>query len=144
MTLGMAIGRCLTGGLVVALVGPLGAGKTQLVKGMATGNGLDDSRSVTSPTFDLVHEYSGRLILYHIDMYRLQGPPELSALGFDEMIRPDTAVAIEWADRAASLIPSEALWVNVNVKGTHTRSFTFDAGGPAAEQCLVHLQDLTR
>ena len=133
-TLGTAIGRSLTDGLVVALVGPLGAGKTQIVKGMAIGNGLDNARSVTSPPFDLVHEYPGRLTLYHIDVYRLQGSQELAALGFDEMIRPDTAVVIEWADRAASLIPGDALWINADVTGEQTRRFTFNANGPAAEQ----------
>lgn len=143
ITLGTAIGRSITGGLVVALVGPLGAGKTQLVKGIAIGNGLDDARNVTSPTFDLVHEYPGRLTLYHIDVYRLQGPGELSALGFDEMIRPDTAVVIEWADRAAALIPTDALWINADVTGEQTRSFTFNAGGPTAEQCIECLKGIT-
>ena len=81
LAVGELLGRLLTGGLVIGLVGPLGAGKTQLVKGMAIGNGLDDAREVTSPTFTLVHEYPGKLPLFHLDAYRLSKPEELVALG---------------------------------------------------------------
>ena len=69
--LGQALGRVMAGGITIGLAGPLGAGKTQLVKGIAVGNALKDARQVTSPTFTLVHEYPGRLTLYHLDAYRL-------------------------------------------------------------------------
>jgi len=101
---------------VIALTGPLGAGKTQLVKGIALGNGLKDARQVTSPTYVLVNEYAGRLHLYHLDVYRLAGVQEcLTNLGFEEMVREDAAVVIEWADLVVESIPAEALWIHLQV-----------------------------
>ncbi len=144
VALGEALGRCLAGGLAIGLVGPLGAGKTQLVKGIAAGNALDDAHKVTSPTFTLVHEYPGRLHLYHVDVYRLGGAQDLAAIGFDELIRPDTVVVIEWADRAASVIPEEALWIELSDQGRTQRRFDFDATGEAAIGCLDSLRVLYR
>jgi len=138
--LGEALGRSLVGGLVVGLVGTLGAGKTQLVKGIAAGNALDDVRKVTSPTFTLVHEYPGRFCLYHVDVYRLAGAAELIALGFDELLQPDTVVVVEWADRVHSAIPSEALWVELIPKGETSRTVTLDATGEPAIRCLDDLR----
>lgn len=128
------------GGLTIGLVGPLGAGKTQLVKGIAAGNAVDDVRKVTSPTFTLVHEYPGRLTLYHVDAYRLTGAPELIALGFDELIRPDAAVVVEWADRVRPAIPDEALWVELTPTGNTSRTLAFHATGSEAIRCLDHLR----
>lgn len=142
--LGEALGRSLVGGLAIGLVGPLGAGKTQLVKGIAAGNALDDVHKVTSPTFTLVHEYPGRLVLYHVDVYRLSGSRDLVTLGFDELIRPDTVVVIEWADRAASVIPEEALWIELSDQGRTQRRLDFGATGQAAIRCLDSLRVLYR
>jgi len=93
LELGERLGRSLVGGLVIALVGDLGAGKTQFVKGVASGNGATDPKQVTSPTFTLIneYEYEGERTLFHIDAYRLKGSVELFALGFDEMIADDAA-----------------------------------------------------
>jgi tRNA threonylcarbamoyladenosine biosynthesis protein TsaE len=126
--------------LIVGLVGPLGAGKTQLVKGMAVGNALGDPKKVTSPTFTLVHEYPGRLQLYHVDAYRLQRSEELAALGFEEWIRPDATVVIEWADRVYAVIPDDRLWVELEVTGPTTRRMTFTAVGKPATITLDRLR----
>ena len=144
VALGEALGHSLAGGLAIGLVGPLGAGKTQLVKGIAAGNALDDVHKVTSPTFTLVHEYPGRLHLYHVDVYRLGGSQDLAALGFDELIRPDTAVVIEWADRVRSVIPEEALWIELSDQGRTHRRLDFGATGEAAIRCLDSLRVLYR
>ena len=138
--LGEALGRSLVGGLTIGLIGPLGAGKTYLVKGIAAGNGVDDARKVTSPTFTLVHEYPGRLTLYHADLYRLRGSRELIALGFDEWIRSDAVVVVEWADHAPSAIPDEALWIELTPTGCTTRTVSFRASGDAAIRCLESLR----
>ncbi|UCC32383.1 MAG: tRNA (adenosine(37)-N6)-threonylcarbamoyltransferase complex ATPase subunit type 1 TsaE [Phycisphaerales bacterium] len=138
--LGEVMGRSLVGGLAVGLAGPLGAGKTQLVKGIAAGNAVDDVRKVTSPTFTLIHEYPGRFRLYHVDVYRLGGAAELLALGFDELLQPDTVVVVEWADRVRSAIPSEALWVELTPSGETSRTVAFDATGEAAARCLDGLR----
>ncbi len=134
--LGQALGESLSGGLVIGLVGPLGSGKTVLVKGTAAGNSIDDVRRVTSPTFTLVHEYPGRLRLFHVDVYRLGGADELFALGFDEWMLPEAAVIVEWADRVRSLIPKEALWIELEPTGENSRTVRFEALGDCACRCL--------
>ena len=87
-------------GLVVGLIGDLGAGKTQYVKGFAAGLGITER--VHSPTFTLVNEYrSGRLPCYHLDLYRLETAEQMMAAGLEEYLRPEGAVTlIEWFDRA--------------------------------------------
>ena len=94
-------------GDVLALVGDLGAGKTQFVKGLA--KGLGSTAVVTSPTFTLVHEYQGsRLSIYHFDFYRIESLAALRAIGFDEIVFGDGVSVIEWADRFADAIPPRA------------------------------------
>lgn len=121
--IGRRLGEHLRGGEVIALVGPLGAGKTQFVKGLAAGLGVADERVVTSPTFVLCNEYRGRLMLYHLDAYRLTGPHELDALGFAEMCDAGGVVVVEWAERMAGLIPAEAVCITLTqgAASTHRR-----------------------
>lgn len=100
--LGRKFGAALQGGQVVALVGPLGAGKTHFIKGVAAGLGSPDQSRVNSPTFVLINEYEsrgGELTVYHIDAYRLQSVAEFEALGFADYCRPDAVILIEWADK---------------------------------------------
>jgi len=95
---GERLGRSLVAGDVVLLFGDLGAGKTALVRGMARGIGADPE-DVSSPTFMIVQEYTGRsATLYHVDLYRLE-PPEIDDLGLEDLVSADGIVAIEWADR---------------------------------------------
>lgn len=142
--LGAALGRGLVGGSAIGIVGPLGAGKTHLVKGIAAGNGTSDPRKITSPTFTLIHEYPGRLRLYHVDAYRLRGPSELIALGFDELIAVDSVVAVEWADRVRSAMPADTLWIEIAPMAETTRRLILCAGGPLAQQCVNALRDEQR
>ncbi|HEY9172012.1 MAG TPA: tRNA (adenosine(37)-N6)-threonylcarbamoyltransferase complex ATPase subunit type 1 TsaE [Verrucomicrobiae bacterium] len=96
--LGESWGRSAERGLVIALSGDLGAGKTQLVKGLA--RGLDFAGRVHSPTFTLVNEYAGgRLTLFHLDLYRLETAEQIHGAGLDEFLRPDGVAVIEWAER---------------------------------------------
>lgn len=96
--IGEELARTLGAGDVVLLYGPLGAGKTAFVRGLAQGLGAS-AEEVSSPTFTLVQEYmGGRLPLYHVDLYRLEAK-EIDDLGLDELISGDGVVAIEWADR---------------------------------------------
>ena len=104
ITLGQRIGTCLQGGEVFAINGPLGAGKTHLIKGIAQGLGAEDMGQVTSPTFVLVNEYEGRLLLYHLDAYRLENDEQLKMLGFDDYLGPDTVVLVEWAEKVSGVL----------------------------------------
>ncbi|MHC4153436.1 MAG: tRNA (adenosine(37)-N6)-threonylcarbamoyltransferase complex ATPase subunit type 1 TsaE [Planctomycetota bacterium] len=97
--IGSKIGSQLKGGEVLAVCGPLGSGKTHLIKGIAAGAGAADRRHVNSPTFVIVNEYVGRLHIYHIDAYRLDSVAEFEMLGFDDFCGPQAVVLIEWADK---------------------------------------------
>lgn len=97
-SLGERWGREAVRGLVIALTGDLGAGKTQLVKGLARGLGI--TARVHSPTFTLVNEYTGgRLRLCHLDLYRLETPEQIRSAGLDDYLHPDGVAVIEWAER---------------------------------------------
>ena len=102
--LGRKIGSQLRGGEVIAVCGPLGSGKTHLIKGIAGGAGAKDRRNVNSPTFVIVNEYAGRLDIYHIDAYRLNSVSEFEMLGFDDFCYPQSVVLIEWADKIESAL----------------------------------------
>lgn len=101
-SLGETWGRQAARGTVIALSGDLGAGKTQLVKGLA--RGLDCNARVHSPTFAIVNEYEGgRLMLYHLDLYRLETPEQIVSAGIEEFLQPDGITIIEWAERLPDL-----------------------------------------
>ena len=102
--LGRKIGSQLRGGEVIAVCGPLGSGKTHLIKGIAAGAGAKDRREVNSPTFVIVNEYAGRLDIYHIDAYRLNSVSEFEMLGFDDFCYQQSVVLIEWADKIESAL----------------------------------------
>ncbi len=96
----------LVGGEIFALHGVLGAGKTQLAKGIARGLGFHGD--VTSPTFTIVHEYrGGRLPMYHIDLYRIQSEKEAIDIGLEEYLPGDGVTVIEWPERIASILPPD-------------------------------------
>jgi tRNA threonylcarbamoyladenosine biosynthesis protein TsaE len=102
--IGRKVGLQLKGGEVIAVCGPLGSGKTHLIKGIAGGAGAVDSKSVNSPTFVIVNEYTGRLDIFHIDAYRLNSIGEFEMIGFDDFCYPQSVVLIEWADKIESAL----------------------------------------
>lgn len=121
--LGRRLARGLRAGDCVALIGPLGAGKTALVRGIAAGLGLADRRMVSSPTFVLVQEYPAAVPIYHVDLYRLGDPVgELRGLGIDEMLARGV-VLIEWADRAGGALPRPRWDVAIEITGPRARRF---------------------
>jgi tRNA threonylcarbamoyladenosine biosynthesis protein TsaE len=110
--LGAGLGRMLQLGDVVALVGPLGAGKTTFVQGLAEGLGVPAERHVASPTFALVNQHPGRVDLVHVDFYRVKSPAELPELGLEEAY-DQAATAIEWADRFPDWLPPDVLHIDI-------------------------------
>src|SRR5215468_4399248 len=111
--LGRRLGSLLFPGAVVALVGPLGAGKTHLTRAVAEGLGIADSRAVSSPTFVLIQEYQARLPVYHFDAYRLRGEGEFFDLGAHEYFESEGVCLVEWADRVEAGLPPEQLRVTI-------------------------------
>jgi tRNA threonylcarbamoyladenosine biosynthesis protein TsaE len=105
---------------VVGLTGDLGAGKTQFVKGFVAG--LGSAAEVTSPTFTLIHEYSGgRFPIYHFDFYRIESAEAVVRLGFDEYIDGDGVCIIEWADRFRELLPARTKWISLSMRNETER-----------------------
>lgn len=113
--IGMMLGAMLRAGDVICLQGELGAGKTCFAKGVARGMGIKEP--VTSPTFTLVNEYQGDLPLYHLDVYRLEGPGDMDDLGYEEYFYGDGVALVEWAERVQEILPGERLDVIIN-RGT--------------------------
>lgn len=129
--LGERIGRELSGGEVLMLSGPLGAGKTVLVKGIASALGIDPEE-VTSPTFSLVNPYKGRLPFYHLDLYRLdEGEPAARAVDLEELLTDSNAVLIiEWAERLGDYrLPSTTWIISIQGDGDDPRTITVTAKG---------------
>ena len=111
--IGEAIGRAAEPGTVVALIGDLGTGKTTLTKSIARGLGVTET--VTSPTFNIIREYkSGRIPLYHFDVYRIADPDEMFELGYEEYFYGDGICVVEWADIIEELLPEDAVIIRID------------------------------
>jgi len=129
--LGTVIGRQLSGGEIFLLNGSLGAGKTVLVKGIAKAVGINEA-DVTSPSFTLVNPYEGRLLLYHIDLFRLdEGASAAHAVDLDEILSDDDAVVIiEWAERMGKYrLPAGAWQISITGDGETQRTISISRYG---------------
>ena len=126
---GRRLADLLFPGTVIALVGPLGAGKTHLVRAVAEGLGIADSRVVSSPTFVLIQEYAARLPIYHFDAYRLKTAAEFFDLGAHEYFAGNGVCLVEWADRVEAGLPAEHLRITIEVTGETSRRFHLEGRG---------------
>ena len=138
LALGAALAPCLKGGMVVYLIGELGAGKTTLARGIL--RGLGHTGKVKSPSYALVEPYEvSRLYLYHFDFYRISDPKELGEAGFREYFGSDAVCLVEWPENAAGMIPPADLQLEVTVlasgRGVAIRSETEDG-----ERCVERLK----
>lgn len=133
--LGQRIAMHLVAGQVLALTGELGAGKTRFTQGLA--RGLDiPIEEVTSPTFTLIQEYSGRLPVRHCDAYRLRHPDEFADLGLDELFARDGVAIVEWADRVDAELPRDRLDVRIEVTGESERRVVLTARGRSSQRLI--------
>lgn len=146
IALGERLGALLQAGDVLVLTGDLGAGKTQLTKGIAAGMGVEDD--VTSPTFNILMVYDGeRMPLYHFDLYRLDDPDQLEDIGLYEMLDGDGACVIEWGEQFSDEIGPERLDVYLTrldeqaaVGEEPPREVRFVAHGERAEEIVAALE----
>lgn len=130
--LGVRLGQAMGVGDVVALVGPLGAGKTTFAQGLAQGLGVAPHRHVASPSFALVNEHPGRTPFVHVDFYRLHTRAELPELGIEEAY-DRAATAIEWADRFPDTLPADHLRITLAVQGSGHRRLDLHPTGPRGQ-----------
>ncbi len=141
--LGEKIGEFLPSGVVICLYGDLGAGKTLFVQNLAKGLGIDED--VTSPTFNIMNVYEGRLPLYHFDLYRLEQEYELEDIGFyDYVDDPAGPVVIEWADKFADSLPDDYLVISIERTDgdDNERKITFDVRGSIYDELFQEVEKL--
>ena len=138
--LGEALGRVLQDGDFVGLVGDLGAGKTELARGIARGVGLRDE-DVTSPSFSIVHQHHGRILLTHADLYRLTGSADLDGTGFHELRDGPGATLVEWVDRVPGAAPPDAMQIALVEPAENARELVVTTSGPLSERLLQRWRD---
>jgi tRNA threonylcarbamoyladenosine biosynthesis protein TsaE len=139
VALGRRVGSLLQTGDFIALSGELGSGKTRFVRGVAAGLTVDPATQITSPTYSLLHIYTGRLPLYHFDLYRLAGDADVAELGFAEFFFGDGVSLVEWADRLQEEMPAERLIITFSHIEDDTRRLVFTAAGDRYEELLKNL-----
>ena len=132
------IGRRVPPGMVLAIEGDLGSGKTCFVQGLARGLGVPPEVYVTSPSYTLVNSYEGRLPLHHVDLYRL-AEADLDDIGLYDLMTPPAITAIEWAERMAQDRPAEILVVGLVVTAVERRRLTLAGYGLAAVNLIEAL-----
>ena len=137
--IGEQLGNLARPGDVILLHGDLGAGKTTLTRAIAAGLGVPPEQYVTSPSFALLHEYPGRIPLYHMDCYRLSGEDDVEGAGLIDYIGAPGLTVIEWPDRLGSLRPAERLDLTLEAEAGERRIFSFDPHGSSWKERIRSL-----
>lgn len=140
MKCGYLIGQNVQAGDVICLDGDLGVGKTTLSQAIANGLEVPDDCYVTSPSFALMHEYPGRIPMYHMDFYRLTGSDEVEELGFEDYIYGSGVTVIEWSRRASDLIPQESLLIDLHLNHDLSRNIILN-WSPRYAQLIAALSE---
>ena len=138
LAIGKKLGRLLSPGDVILLTGELGAGKTCLVKGIADGLGIKGTR-ITSPTFIIINEYTGKIPLYHIDLYRIGSIEDLRDIGMEELVYGKGVTAIEWAERIKDTLPDERMEITLKWVDDKSRTIKINAFGRHHREILKKL-----
>ena len=137
---GSKIGRLLKSGYVVALQGPLGAGKTTLVKGIAKGLEVSDEAEVLSPSFVLVREYEGREKIFHIDWYRLESVEGQDDMAAQECFDSPAVTLVEWAERGENILPDEYIRIEMEHAGPESRIIEVSVVGKKYDEFLKQIK----
>ena len=124
VALGKKIGGMLKNGDVIAMQGTLAAGKTTITKGISAALGIEDT--ITSPTFCLISEYQGKMPLYHMDVYRLNGAEDFAELGTDDMIYGNGVSIIEWSEKIMTELPRKTILLKITPQEDGTRLIEID------------------
>lgn len=124
--LGRKTGETCTPGTVISLRGSLGAGKTVFAKGVARSLGINEA--IVSPTFTLVQEYSGRLPMYHMDLYRITSEDDFQMIGGEDMLYSDGVTLVEWSEIINDTLPVGTLFVQITVNPDQSRTVTLKGG----------------
>jgi tRNA threonylcarbamoyladenosine biosynthesis protein TsaE len=136
------LARWLSPGDVVALRGGLGSGKTEFVHGLAQGLEVPPEVPVASPSFTLAHFYPGRLVLVHLDLYRLEKLDHDLLADLEEYLSGPQVTAVEWAERLADLLPPDYLEVQLAITGENSRKITFRGHGARGRELVYRLKEL--
>jgi tRNA threonylcarbamoyladenosine biosynthesis protein TsaE len=139
--LGNILGSLAEPGDVICLEGDLGAGKTTISQAIARGLEVPDNCYVTSPSFAILHEYEGRIPMYHMDFYRLQDAGEVEDLGFEEYFYLDGLTVIEWSNRAVDILPDERMSLDIEINEDNSRTVTLK-GSPKFSNMLKNILKL--
>ena len=139
--IGRTLGAHAQPGHVFLLVGALGVGKTCLTQGVLWGLGGEEY--ARSPTYVLIAQYQARLLMHHIDLYRLDAPVEAVELGLDEYLYGDGLCVVEWADRVPGVFPDEHLRVHIERLDETTRRLTLESRGPDYAELLAAVKSRT-
>jgi tRNA threonylcarbamoyladenosine biosynthesis protein TsaE len=126
---GEHLGALAAPGDIITLAGSLGAGKTTLTQAIGKGLEVPDPFYITSPSFGLLHEYPGRIPLYHMDLYRLSSEEEIEELGFEDYLYGNGLSVIEWPERLGTLLPGDRLEIELNFAGETARTAVLTAFG---------------
>lgn len=136
IALGRRLASLLPPRAVVQLAGELGAGKTTLAKGIVEGLGAAGAEEVTSPTFTLIHEYGDPVRVYHVDLYRIEEPRQLAALGLEEIFAREAVVLIEWGEKFSRWLPPERIKIRLarHAEGREIHIENLEMESPAGSQ----------
>ena len=141
---GEYLGEILEPGDIVTLSGELGAGKSRLAQGIAYGLGVERSTPITSPTYTILNEYQGRILLHHFDFYRFQPGEDLRDLGFEEHFADDGICLVEWPERLTDEFASGQLKIALTVTGESRREITITPYGSRYEEKIASLQEVVK
>lgn len=136
MMFGELFGKFVKPSDIICLGGDLGAGKTTFTQALARGLNVPNNQYVSSPSFAILHEYSGRIPLYHMDFYRLHGSDEIYELGFDEFLFGSGISVIEWYNRMGEDLPEERLEIHIKIIGENSRNICLKPYGKGWRQRL--------